>query len=65
MTDVGDHFKTGERAPVSGVYRFVQSTDFQCQPITQPTDIALNKGEKFPSHRHCQGTVFWRLSKLS
>ncbi|MET9020539.1 YjzC family protein [Actinopolymorpha sp. NPDC004070] len=63
MTDVGALFRTGQVAPVSGVYRFIESVDAECEPTPEAMKIPLSKGERFPPHRRCKGAVIWELTE--
>jgi hypothetical protein len=57
-------FKTGEVAPVSGVYEYVRHTEFTtCQPSQAERLIPLARGERFPPHRSCGRGVVWRLAR--
>ncbi|WP_433618507.1 YjzC family protein [Dactylosporangium sp. CA-139114] len=65
MTDIGDRFHTGQEAPASGVYRFVESSDKTCEPTPAGMEIPLTKGERFPPHRRCNGSVVWELERFA
>jgi hypothetical protein len=57
----GSLFRTGQEAPLSGVYRFGESTDAECEPTPGALEIPLSRGERFPPHRRCRGAVIWEL----
>lgn len=63
MAEIGDRFRTGQEAPLSGVYRFVESDDADCEPTPEAMEIPLSRGERFPPHRRCRGAVIWELSR--
>lgn len=66
MAQVGDTFKTGEKATVSGDYDYVQHIDATgCLPTPEERRISLSKGETFPPHRSCSKGVIWRLTRIS
>ena len=63
---VGQVFRTGQTAPVSGVYEFAGHIDGSyCSPTQQERFIPLTQGETFPPHRRCNKGVLWRLSRLA
>lgn len=65
MAQIGDTFRTGEKAPVSGDYDYVQHIDSTgCTPTPAERQITLSAGETFPPHRSCNKGVIWRLSRI-
>ncbi len=66
MTEVGHAFRTGERAPVSGIYEYVGHMTLPgCNPNSNDRKVTLTAGEFFPPHRGCGKGVIWRLFKIS
>jgi len=63
MASIGDTFRTGEKAPVSGDYEYVRHTDtgITCTPTAAEKQIPLSRGETFPPHRSCGRGVVWKL----
>jgi hypothetical protein len=61
MANLGDQFQTGEHAPVSGVYHYVQSIADDCTLPPKAMDVPLHRGEPLPSHPQCRGAVTWEL----
>jgi hypothetical protein len=60
--DTAREYKTGEVAPVSGVYRYMGHVGKDCGKITSGEwEIPLSKGERFPPDRHCKAAVTWEL----
>jgi hypothetical protein len=59
--ETGQLFRTGQEAPVSGVYRFIESADAGCEPTPEAMEIPLSRGERFPPHRRCKGAVIWEF----
>lgn len=56
---IGTMFHTGEKAPVSGMYRFAYHTDgTRC--LHTEHRIRRVKGAAFPMHR-CKKAAIWRL----
>lgn len=63
---IGQEFRTGEKAPVSGIYTYVRHINSTyCVPTDNERTIPLSKGETFPPHRSCNQGVIWRLSQLA
>lgn len=61
---IGSTFRTGEKAPVSGVYEYVRhTTPTACTPTYAEREIPLSKGETFPPHRSCGKGVIWKLKR--
>lgn len=57
-------YKTGEKAPVTGIYSYVRHTQpSSCTPTQDERSIPLSKGETFPPHRSCNKGVVWRLTR--
>jgi hypothetical protein len=62
MVQIGDTFKTGENAPVSGDYEYVKHIEpTGCVPTSAERQIPLAKGETFPPHKSCGKGVIWKL----
>jgi hypothetical protein len=61
MANLGDHFITGEIAPMAGIYRYVQSITDECLRVPESMDIPLSRGEPLPLHPDCTGAVTWEL----
>lgn len=66
-TNIGAQFRTGEKAPVSGVYTFVRHTTYVtgCTGSVGGNSIPLSKGERFPPHAPCGKGAIWRLSQYA
>ncbi|MCK4387566.1 MAG: YjzC family protein [Dehalococcoidia bacterium] len=66
MAQIGDTFRTGEKAPVSGDYEYVRHIDTTttCTPTPEERQITLSKGETFPPHRSCNKGVIWKLIRI-
>ena len=63
---IGDTFKTGQRAPVSGIYQYVRHlTPTTCTPTVEEREIPLSAGEVFPPHRSCSAGVLWKLIRYA
>lgn len=63
---LGQVYRTGQTAPVSGVYEFAGHVDGSyCSPTSGERYIPLAKGETFPPHRRCNKSVLWRLSRFA
>lgn len=61
-TATGTTYKTGEKAPVTGSYRFVRHTDSTtCSPTENERHIPLSKGETFPPCKSCKTGAYWTL----
>jgi hypothetical protein len=59
---IGTMFHTGEKAPVSGIYRFAYHTDgTRCSHALAEKRIRRIKGASFPTHRRCNKAAIWRL----
>jgi len=66
MAQIGDQFRTGSIAPVSGDYEFVQHVDScPCSPTEEEREIPLEKGERFPPCKSCETAVIWRLIRFA
>ena len=59
----GMTFRTGSKAPVSGVYRLVDTNAKPCTPGQRR--IPLAKGKRFPPCRGIKCAVYWRLEMLA
>lgn len=59
--ELGSVYKTGDVVPVSGVYRFVKSSDPDCEPTEEALEVPLSRGERFPPHRRCHGAEEWEF----
>lgn len=55
--------KTGEIAPVSGIYKYTGHTKkgISCVPTKEEMKIPLSKGEKVPPIKSCQTSANWEL----
>lgn len=62
---MGKRYKTGEDAPRSGVYTFVEHVgrDLDCQPTPEENEIVLERGETFPPHRSCEEAAWWEFGR--
>ena len=58
---IGTEFKTGEKAPVTGNYRFVRHVDGTTNHTPAEAVIPLRAGETFPPCKSCDKGAFWRL----
>ncbi len=56
-------YKTRQEVPVSGVYRFVQASDPDCEPTEEALEVPLSRGERLPPHRRCNSAVEWQLER--
>ncbi len=60
---IGTRFRTGETAPVAGIYEFDRYLDGTSAPA--PTNeerrITLSRGETFPPIRSAEKACYWRL----
>ena len=64
MQSTHQEFRTGERAPVSGVYEYVRhAEETDCEPTPGEREIPLAQGETFPPDRHCDTAAVWRLAR--
>jgi len=56
-------YKTGEKAPVSGSYDFVNYVDGTTSPppTANERNIYLTVGETFPPINSCDKAAYWRL----
>lgn len=53
---------TGQKAPVTGRYRYVRHLNKTgCTPTPNEMEIPLSAGETAPPHRSCNASVVWRL----
>lgn len=63
-----NRFKTGEKAPQSGLYRYdgPTSTDgISCVPTPEEMVIPLQKDETFPPVKSCGSAAYWRPANRS
>jgi len=67
LVEIGDEFKTGEKALVHGIYGFIRhmDPDPSCVPTPEERQIELGKDEVFPAHKHCDKGVIWKLVSLN
>ncbi|AKG53767.1 antigen [Dehalogenimonas sp. WBC-2] len=68
--NLGQMFKTGHIAPVSGVYRYVSHSGekdhaVECIPSANEMEIPVSKGETLPPVRSCGKGAMWRLIRLA
>jgi hypothetical protein len=62
FVNIGTMFHTGEKAPVSGVYRFAYHEDGTCcLNYRAKFRITRAKGQPFPSHHRCKQNAIWML----
>lgn len=54
-------YKTGDKAPQTGRYRFVRYTDNTTSPAPTQEErvISLTRGETFPPIRSCNKGAYW------
>ncbi len=64
---VGAAFVTGQKAPVSGLYKFKRHIEctsiLNCSAPVEDFEIFLNQGDDFPSHWCCGAKVVWQLKQ--
>lgn len=70
VVSLGDTFKTGNKAPTSGVYRYVSHAEtgshtLECAPSGNEMEIPLSKGEVFPPLRSCGKGATWKLVRTA
>ena len=66
MASIGDLFRTGQTAPVSGVYAFARHADAVTCPVTPAQrEIPLSKGETIPPISGCHHAATWRLARYA
>jgi hypothetical protein len=58
-------FRTGGKAPISGVYRLVSAYTLPDSVSLAQMRIPLAKGRRFPPCRGVRGLVFWTLESLA
>lgn len=58
-------YKTGEDAPRTGIYAFVEHVDrdFDCNPTPEENEIPLEAGETFPPHKSCEKAAWWEFDR--
>jgi hypothetical protein len=63
MTTVATRYRTGEKCPESGVYRFDGYLDGTSSPspTSEEREIALSTGEVFPPIRSAGKACYWTL----
>ena len=62
MAMTSQEYRTGERAPESGIYAYVRHTEqSNCEPTPGEREIPLARGEAFPPDRRCNAPAVWRL----
>lgn len=62
---IGSTYRTGENAPVRGLYDYVRHIDATgCIPTLEERQITLDKGRTFPPHRSCNKGVIWKLTRV-
>lgn len=55
-------FRTGQAAPLSGVYKSEEHIDStQCSATPAERWIYLDEGNTFPPHRSCSSGAIWKL----
>lgn len=65
VTSMASTYRTGEDAPVDGIYQFVEHIEDvpHCNPTPEEERIPLDAGETFPPHRSCEKGAVWKLYK--
>jgi hypothetical protein len=58
-------YKTGEKAPVSGVYKFVRHTDGTTHATPAEQRIPLTRNETFPPCRSDNKAAYWTLERYA
>jgi hypothetical protein len=59
---IGTMFHTGEKAPVSGIYRFAYHADGTfCLNHLAKYRTTRTAGQTFPSHHRCKKSAIWKL----
>lgn len=55
-------YKTGDKAPVTGNYRFAGFVDSRvnCKPTTNERIIPMKRGDTFPPVRSCDAAAWWQ-----
>ena len=53
-------YKTGEKAPFTGNYDFVNHLDGTTRCTNEEQRIPLEKGETFPPHKSCEKACYWK-----
>jgi hypothetical protein len=64
-SSTGMSYKTGEKIPTSGLYRFVKHVDEPKDAMHPEPLITLSKGETFPLCNSCNKAAFWRLERYN
>jgi hypothetical protein len=64
-TQIGSQFTTGEKAPVSGNYRFVRHLDGTTNHTPAEAVIPLSAGETFPPCKSCNKAAIWQLERYA
>lgn len=54
-------YKTGEKAPLSGDYKFIKHIDGTTRCTNEEYIIPLSKDEVFPPHKSCNKGCYWDL----
>jgi hypothetical protein len=63
---IGSEFRTGQTAPVSGVYAYVRHADnLSCTITPAQKEIPLSRGETFPPISGCRHAAYWRLVRYA
>lgn len=62
---MGEHHKTGEKVPASGIYSYQGPVDGQrsCTPTREEREVPLSKGETFPPVKSCASGAKWKLTR--
>jgi hypothetical protein len=64
MSDVATEIRTGQRAPVSGIYECVRHTgQTDCTPTDKERRVRMAAGEPLPPIRSCGEDAIWRLAE--
>jgi hypothetical protein len=55
-------YKTGDKAPEKGEYKFVRfvNSSVNCTPTTNERSIPMDRGDTFPPIKTCNAAAWWR-----
>jgi hypothetical protein len=61
----GPHLiKTGEKAPLKGIYSWVRNIDKPyCNPTANEKEIPLDQGDVAPPVRSCESAAVWQWAR--
>jgi hypothetical protein len=58
--------KTGEKAPLKGIYSWVRNIDKPyCTPTANEKEIPLDQGDVAPPVRSCESAAVWQWARSS